>query len=66
MTIGEVLKQLITAENYAEVRKTIPDNLISFIKEMLPDDYGYIEAKEESYQEVLTILKDIMNDNSNS
>jgi hypothetical protein len=66
MTIGETLKKLITAEHYAEVRITVPDNLISFIKEMLPDDYGYIEAKEESYQEVLTILKNTMNDNSNS
>jgi hypothetical protein len=66
MTIGETLKKLITAEHYAEVRITVPDNFISFIKEMLPDDYEYIEAKEESYQEVLTILKNTMNDNSNS
>jgi hypothetical protein len=66
MTIEETLKKLITAEHYAEVRITVPDNLISFIKEMLPDDYGYIEAKEKSYQEVLTILKNTVNDNSNS
>ena len=59
MTVQETLKKLITAEYYAEVRMTISDNFISFVKDMLPMDYEYIEVKEEEYQQFLKILKEI-------
>ena len=58
MTVGEALKKLVTAENYAQVRRTISDEFINFIKEMLPSDYEYIEEKENDYQEMLKILKE--------
>ena len=58
MTVGEALKKLVTAENYAQVRRTISDEFINFIKNMLPSDYEYIEEKENDYQEMLIILKE--------
>ena len=58
MTVGEALKKLVTAENYTQVRMTISDEFINFIKDMLPSDYEYIEEKENDYQEMLTILKE--------
>ena len=58
MTVGEALKKLVTAENYTQVRMTISDEFINFIKEMLPSDYEYIEEKENNYQEMLTLLKE--------
>ena len=59
MTVQETLKKLITAEYYAEVRVTISDDFISFVKEMLPNDYDYISEKEEGYQQLLQFLKDV-------
>ena len=58
MTVGEALKKLVTAENYTQVRMTISDEFINFIKDMFPSDYEYIEEKENNYQEMLTILKE--------
>ena len=58
MTVGEALKKLVTAENYTQVRMTISDEFINFIKNMLPSDYEYIEEKENDYQEMLKILKE--------
>lgn len=58
MTVGEALKKLVTAENYTQVRMTISDEFINFVKEMLPSDYEYIEEKENNYQEMLTLLKE--------
>ena len=58
MTVGEALKKLVTAENYTQVRMTISDEFINFIKDMLPSDYEYIEEKENNYQEMLIILKE--------
>jgi hypothetical protein len=59
MTVQETLKKLITAEYYAQVRVTISDDFISFVKEMLPADYDYISEKEEAYQQLLQFLKDV-------
>lgn len=59
MTVQETLKKLITAENYLEVRMTISDDFISFVKDMLPNDYDYISEKEENYQQLLELLKDV-------
>ena len=56
MKTGEIIKQLITAENYAEVRMTISDRFINFVKIMLPRDYEYFEEKEEAYQELIRLL----------
>jgi hypothetical protein len=58
MTVGEALKKLVTAENYTQVRMTISDEFINFIKDMFPSDYEYIEEKENDYQEMLKILKE--------
>jgi len=58
MTVGEALKKLVMAENYVQVRMTISDEFINFIKDMLPSDYEYIEEKENNYQEMLTLLKE--------
>jgi hypothetical protein len=59
MTVGETVKKLVTAENYVQVRMTISDEFINFIKDMLPSDYEYIEEKENDYQEMLKILKEV-------
>ncbi len=59
MTVQEILKKLITAENYLEVRMTISDDFISFVKDTLPTDYDYISEKEENYQQLLELLKDV-------
>jgi len=56
MTTGEIVKTLITAPNYADVRSTISDEFIEFIKEMLPKDYEYFEEKEIAYQNVVKLL----------
>jgi len=53
MTVGEILKKLVNAPNYNEVRKNVNDNFIELVKDMLPSDYEYIEEKEKAYQESL-------------
>jgi len=53
MTIQELIKKLITVENYAEVRATVSDNFINFVKEIFPSDYEYFKDKEEAYQKSL-------------
>lgn len=57
MTVNENIKRLIKAENYTEVRITISDDFINFVKQMLPSDYEYIEEKEEAYQLLLKSIK---------
>jgi hypothetical protein len=56
MTVNENIKRLIKAENYIEVRITISDDFINFVRQMLPSDYEYIEEKEEAYQLLLKSL----------
>jgi hypothetical protein len=58
MTTGEIIKKLITTQNYLEVRMGISDEFIEFVKAMLPDNYEYFREKEEAYQEALKHLKD--------
>lgn len=53
MTVGEIIKMLINAENYAKVRCIISDEFINFVREMLPSDYDHIAEKEQAYQELL-------------
>ena len=58
MTIQEILKKLVKSENYAQTRNEIAnDDLIEFIKEMLPLDYELIQEQEEKYQQQLELLK---------
>jgi hypothetical protein len=66
MTVGEIINRLITAENYAEIRMTIDDNLILFIKDMMPSDYGLLKQKEERYQALVKLLNKIGNDEEQS
>jgi len=56
MTVGEIINKLITAENYAEIRMTMDDDLILLIKDMMPRDYEYIKEKEERYQAIVKLL----------
>ena len=57
MTTGEIIKQLITAENYPQVRMGISDEFINFVKEILPADYDYFAEKEQSYQALIKLTK---------
>jgi len=61
MTIGQILKRLITADSYAIERIKFSDDLIDFIRESLPHDYEYIAEKETAYQAVIPF---IMNEGS--
>ena len=58
MTTGEIVKQLINAENYTQVRIGISDEFINFIREVLPSDYEYFAEKEQAYQDLVKLLKD--------
>jgi hypothetical protein len=58
MTTVEIIKQLINAENYIQVRMGISDEFINFVKEMLPSDYDYFAEKEQTYQDLINLLKD--------
>lgn len=58
MTTGEIIKQLINAENYTQVRIGISDEFINFVKVMLPSDYDYFAEKEQAYQDLIKLLKD--------
>ena len=56
MTTGEIIKNLITSDNYAIARSTISDEFIQFVREMLPNDYMYIAEKEEAYQKLIELI----------
>lgn len=55
MTVGEIMKALITAEDYNKVRMNVSDEFINMAKTML-GDYEYIREKEEEYQKILQAL----------
>jgi hypothetical protein len=55
MTVGEIMKALITAEDYNKVRMNVSDEFINMAKIML-GDYEYIREKEEEYQKILQAL----------
>jgi len=52
MTVGEIMKSLITAEDYNIVRITVSDQFIDMAKATL-GDFEYIKEKEEKYQELM-------------
>ena len=58
MTIGDIMKSLVMAEDYNEARMKVSDEFINMAKVML-SDYEYIKEKEEKYQELLKMLKTI-------
>ena len=58
MTVENIIKSLVMAENYNEARMKVSDEFINMAKVML-GDYEYIREKEEKYQELLKMLKDI-------
>jgi len=58
MTVGNIIKSLVMAENYNEARMKVSDEFVSMAKVML-SDYEYIIEKEEKYQELLKMLENI-------
>ena len=56
MNTGEIIKKLVTAENYIEERIKVSDQFIDMIKTCLPSDYDYIKEKEDAYQELIKLL----------
>lgn len=56
MTIGDIMKSLVMAEDYNEARMKVSDEFINMAKVML-GDYEYIREKEEKYQELLKMLE---------
>ena len=58
MTVGDIMKSLVMAEDYNEARMKVSDEFINMAKVML-SDYEYIREKEEKYQELLKMLKTI-------
>lgn len=58
MNVGETMKMLITADDYNSVRVRVSDEFIAMAKGVL-GDYEYIKEKEEKYQELLSILKNL-------
>jgi hypothetical protein len=58
MTVGDIIKSLVMAEDYNEARMKVSDEFINMAKVML-GDYEYIREKEEKYQELLKMLEDI-------
>jgi hypothetical protein len=59
MTVGDIMKKLITAEDYNIVRITVSDQFIDMAKVML-GDFEYIREKEEKYQELIESLRTSM------
>lgn len=59
MTIQEILNLLVkaTQEEYVQYRMQINDSFMNFIEDMLPNDYEYIQEKEEFYQKHKELIK---------
>lgn len=63
MNVGDVVKRLVTADEYLGERMKVSDDFIDMMRCCLPSDYAYIAEKEEAYQEVLqTLSKATTND----
>lgn len=50
MRIKTIIHNLVNAENYAEERAKVDDNLIGFVREHMGSYYDLIKEKEEAYQ----------------
>ena len=53
MTIGGIIKVLITCKNYNTIRCVVPDEFINFVKENFLSQYEYFADKEQAYQELI-------------
>jgi len=58
MKVGEIIKQLVTAQNYAEVRMTVDDSFIDFVKDNMPSQYELFKEKEEIYIALANLTKE--------
>ena len=51
MTVGEHLKELKAAPNYAAVRINLSDQFIEMVEMMMPRDWDEIKEKELEFRE---------------
>lgn len=56
MKVKDIIKELITTDNYSTIRINISDEFINLVKNMMPHDYEYFREKEEAYQEKIKLL----------
>jgi hypothetical protein len=68
MTVGEIIDVLINSEvpEYHHKRLNISEEFIEMIMEIFPDEYSKIRNKEEEFQNILRILNEINNSDSNN
>lgn len=59
MTIGEIIKTLVKTDNYLEERMKISDETINLIRDMMPRDYDYFKDREEAYQSLIEMMKNV-------
>ena len=57
MTIHEIIKLLVTSDNYLEARLTVSDDAIDLIKEHMPSQYDLFAEKEEAFINLSKILQ---------
>ena len=58
MKIGEIIKRLVSAKNYAEERITVSDSFIDFVRENMPSQYELFKEKEETYQDLIKLISE--------
>jgi hypothetical protein len=59
MKTKELVKILVEAQNYAEVRNTVDDQTINMIRDHMPSYYDLFREKEETYQSLIQFLNNI-------
>ena len=52
MTVGEHIKELVTAESYLNKRLTVSDEFIDFVRENMPSQYNLFKEKEEAFKKL--------------
>lgn len=56
--VGEILKDLITTEDYIDARSKVSDEFIAMVKDCMISSYDLISEKEEAYQEIISMIKE--------
>ena len=56
MTVGEITKRLILADDYIIERSKVSDQMIDMVRSCMPGSYELIEDREYAYQELLKIF----------
>lgn len=51
--VGDIIKELITADNYIKARIAVSDEFIEMVKCCMPFQYELIAEKEEAYQYII-------------